>query len=225
MAHLFPCPKSDLKAVYNSKIQLLTITAEGEKLPVIIGPWFKKDEHFVGGLSFSLLCYWGGLPGGKPTYKTTYEMSIQLPNPVMPSNTVIINTANGPYPINIEFDPTNPQSAELSRVGEPAIPQTPGSVLAPITIITREGSQFPISAQASLGNLSGVNMDFTPHHLKLTDAKIAGKDIVWTFEAVTLGHTIVDVVSTIVPENGGMSFIKIQRYLVEVIAYENQETK
>ena len=197
---------------------------------MIIGPSFKKDEHWFGGLRFFLNCHYADFgPPVQAPYKECYDMAISLPNRVMPSNTVLIVTADCTYTIDIRFKTIDPKCVKSSSDGNPSAIPSLGSVLEPIKIfVPGDGIPFPIIAQAYLGDHSGVEVDFRPDDLKLTDAKIAGKNIIWTFEAMKgfLGRpTIVNVVSTIVPEQGGPLYSKIQGYLVEAMIPEGREAK
>ena len=143
----------------------------------------------------------------------------------MPSNTVIIVTANGEYTIDIKFEIIDPRSAKPSSDANTSATPSLGSVLEPIKIfVPGDGIPFNITAQAYLGDHGGVEVDFNSGTLKLTDAKIAGKDIVWTFEAVDgfLGRILVNVLSTTVPEQGATPYLKIQGYLVEVMIPEGK---
>ena len=227
MPPLFPCPKSDLHACYSHTAQRLTITAKGKKCSVIVTQGFQQDKYFVGGLKFFFYCYYGGFGEPKEVdYKAALEIPILLPNRVVPSNTVIVATADGDYTIPIEFgDCPRAKSGNDKNL---SASQSLGSVLPPINIfVPGDGTPFQITAQFDIVNVSGVDIDFDPKSLKLTNASIVGTRIEWTLEALPgfLGQTLVNVETTFVKEIGDLAYQKIQPYLVDVVVLEKQGAK
>lgn len=94
-------------ASYNSFEKILTVFASGQIKSVVLDAWLERDKHFVGGLKYNLVGYYGGL--GHPPPLKPYETNpplkerINLPQPHFNSKSVTIETDGQKYTVPIQY--------------------------------------------------------------------------------------------------------------------------
>ena len=235
-----PCSAAEIHAIYITNQQVLKVTAKGECPDWYIGPFIEQDEHWVGGLKFSLRSYAGGLgtTGKSKPFQVEYPMPIHLPSPVINSKTITFQTADssGPgYDIKIDYaglrvinpeDSTN-GAPDNSKGGVTNTTDTSGDqqmarVLGPKHILVEEGKDFHITA--SFDAKDDVNIQFNPSTVQLKNASIHEKlNIVWTFEAKAKGTSVIEVTTTYsFPPPAIGTLMKMQEYEVVVIGVIDQ---
>ncbi|MCJ1395855.1 hypothetical protein MMC18_008741 [Xylographa bjoerkii] len=221
-----PCPREGLAAFYDTHSQTLTVSAKGEAPNWMIAVRIQQ-QVIMGGLKFALLSNAGGVgPAGKKPFDVQHKLNIALPNPVVIGKNIIFVTADSPhgFVIPINYGGYGPPAEVAAEEG--TVAPTLGSVLPPITIVVPgEGKEFKIHAAADTGSLGSVNVEFDAKALKLVNAAAQGLDIVWTFEALALGQTLVNVTSEYTSLQTFSQFAKIQGYAVDVVVLEESSAK
>lgn len=111
MAVLIPLPASDFSAVY--AYPNLTLLAKGEIPRVVLGADLVRD-NWAGGLKFSFEGYYGGILPKDPqpatkAFSTEYKEQINLPMPHFNNRTVLVETANGTWEVEIKSTGCIPQ--------------------------------------------------------------------------------------------------------------------
>ncbi|MCJ1379635.1 hypothetical protein MMC17_002737 [Xylographa soralifera] len=211
-----PCPREGLAALYDTRYRTLIVSAKGKAPNWMIGIRIQQ-ETIMGGLKFALLSSAGGL--GTPDEKAfdvKHKLPITLPNRVVGKDIIFV-TATNPHGFLIPIEYTGYNPPVDAPADESTGAATPGSVLPPIPIfVSGEGKQFGIKAAADAGPMGGVNIAFDDTVLKLVNAGMQGSDVVWTFETLKLGRTLVDVTTEYLSLQSLKQFVKIQGYLVDV---------
>ncbi|MCJ1371211.1 hypothetical protein MMC20_002426 [Loxospora ochrophaea] len=225
---LFPCtldPPHNL--FYDPGRQLLSGTIKGSSDDNIVGVYLSQDT-FLGGLKFSLLGQYNGIPAPTPSkFQPKLELPIRLPMYGFNNTSVIIVTGSEPEGIEytilygglkdgVKKTPENGTPLHSSSAG-PALHV--GSVLPPVKVTALDGIPFEIKASADVGQTGTVDLKFSSDALKLTGAKIVATDIVWTLVAQDgyMGETLVDVTRNFWPTPSVTPYNVVQPYLVRVV--------
>jgi len=149
-------------------------------------------------------------------YTYHQRINIQLPNPVFPSNTVVIMDLDSPKGVVVhvnftgDFNPSNipnkPTEAANSTDGvqQMALPDTKINVLFKEPFVIQQSSQ--------VSKFGSVNVVFDTNYLQLQEAGIRDNSIVWTFNSLQTGCTQVRVI-----DNGGITpIVAIKDYDVRI---------
>jgi hypothetical protein len=229
MGFLGPVPADEVTAIYLVETHTLRLQASGTVPPFTSGIQFDR-QPLPGGLKFVLEGWTGPLTEGTESYNVELDFTILLPNPVFPSDYVIVVTANHPEGLKVPIrftgfippkttDPAPVVSTNVDKsqtAEEPIAPTTPALtsyVAGDEQIYTRLKTSFQIKENANVPNLGSVKVKFDHEFLALESADIEGSNIVWTFTSLRLGTTQV-----IVTVQGGIaSFILIKTYTVHII--------
>ena len=193
----------------------------------------KRDQldrqPFLGGLKFVLEGWSGPSTEGTSHYDVDLEVSIQLPNPATPSDSLIVVTANHPEGlfVPIRFDgliirlkPTQ-EPATQADPGETGVAQEPSTPAPPVEkahlaedeqINALFKTSFAVKESSAVPTGGSVKVKFDDTFLVLQSADIESSNIVWTFSSLKMGTTqvIVTVQSWIA------LFIQVKTYNVHV---------
>lgn len=143
MGFLGPVPADQVTAVYFTRECLLRLKASGNVPPATTGIKFHHDS-FVGGLKYTLEGWTDPVCFGTEQYEVELAFSIQLPNPVIPSDNVVVVTANHPdgltVPIHFEPKVLSPKTATetvtpaaAAKPDAPRVEQKPTAPAPPVS--------------------------------------------------------------------------------------------
>lgn len=104
MGFLQTIPATTLTASYLTKSQTLRLEAKGDAQNYTGGIAFHRMP-WAGGLLFKLEGWVGPVAMGWTPYDIVNDFKMDLPNPVMPSNIVLIDTLEGRKEVPIVFEP------------------------------------------------------------------------------------------------------------------------
>ncbi|OHE96927.1 hypothetical protein CORC01_07712 [Colletotrichum orchidophilum] len=230
MGFLQNIPANEVSAAYDTKIKKLVLTAKGQVQNFTSGIEFHRVP-FAGGLLFNLQGWVGPIGEGTRPYSVTNYFDIELPSPVLPSNTVLVNVSNRPSPFiaHIKFNglqqqqqQQQPTTTSASAV-ETQLPEI--KTVAPnekkITALFK--IPFEIRESDSVPRGGNVSISFDKNFLTLTDAGIDNGDIVWTFDSLQTGNTQIGVLI-----GGGIATFVLQKTYdvrIEVLADEAKTKK
>lgn len=206
MAVLIPFPESGFKCDYFTWTKTLQLSANGTIPGVVLSAWLERDSHFVGGLKFSLLGFYGGL-GPHPSKEFQYKLEeqISLPQPHFQNNTVIIETADATYTIKIKYlledgDPPSDEdhdartSATASHLASSQAPDSQASndnnnavatsVLTPINEYLPGGDHhLEITARIPTSvPLYSINTSFNPEYLRMNNVIVSDGQVIYQFK-------------------------------------------
>jgi len=174
-----------------------------------------------GGLAFRLEGWTGPVTGKVEPYTHDQKINIQLPNPVCPSNSVIIMDLDSPkgvvVPVNFTggYNPSNiPNKPTEAAKCTDGAHQTVFSDTK-INVLFKES--FEIQQSSQVPKLGSVNVVFDTKYLQLQEAGIRDNNIVWTFNSLQTGCTQVRVVDC-----GGINpIVAIKDYDVRIFVLNN----
>jgi len=246
----FPCKlKTPHNAFYDTSKQTLKISIEGTTDLNIVGIHLQQDR-WLGGLKFSVLGMYNGVPGPTPkNFSANLDFPVSLPNRAYPSDSILIASGESPNgePFKILYGGLKPpgdkngvskttgsngakstssngattmiNTAEVGDNSHLGAGGPIGSVLPPIRVIAVEGRPIQVKEHACVGTNDGIEAKFDDKSLEMTDARICGKDIVWTFKPKSgfLGTTLVNVETSILPTMSFTPYTKVQGYIVDVV--------
>ncbi|KAL0930468.1 uncharacterized protein CTRU02_214543 [Colletotrichum truncatum] len=187
MAFLVPVKESDISIVYDTNHRKLVLGARGEIPKVWFTPFFQQ-ETLLGGLSFSIRDFAGGVPAqkGDKSFDISLDFPINLPLQHFNNKTVQIETANGSFPIEIKYTGFAPPPVIRGGKDNEEEGTTTRSVLTPINNflpapphVLRITAQIPrIEAPATYDIKPSYNQVF----LELVDTTAQEGSISWTFK-------------------------------------------
>jgi hypothetical protein len=228
MGFLGLVPADQVTAIYLVETHTLRIQATGTVPVVTSGIQFDR-QPLLGGLKFALEGWTGPLTGETESYKVELEFTIQLPNPALPSDYLIVVTANHPEGLEVPirftgFIPpkttdappvvsTNPDKLQAAeKRTTPAPPVSTTDVAEDEQINALYKTSFQIKENANVPSMGSVKVKFDDQFLALESAGIDGSNIVWTFTSLKMGTT--QVVVTV--QGGIAKFIQIKTYTIHV---------
>ena len=208
-------PADKVTAEYLVEKHMLVLHASGTVPVVTTGIRFDRQQWF-GALKFALEGWTGPLTGETETYNQQLEFTIQLPNPALPTDSLVVVTANHPeglvVPIRFTGLIVPPKTADPAPEPSPAPPAVTTNVADDEQINVLYKTSFQIKENASVPSMGTVDIKFDNQFLTLETAGIDGSNIVWTFTSLKLGTTQV-----VVTVHGGIAqFIQIKTYTVHV---------
>jgi len=209
-----------LAATYDVQAHQLILYAQGEVKEATYGIQFARVQ-MCGGLAYQLQGWTGPITGKVEPYTYDQRINIQLPNPVCPSNTVIIMDLDSPKGVVVhinftgDFHPSNipnkPTEAAKSTNGvqQMALPDIKINVLFKEPFEIQQSSQVP--------KFGEVNVVFDTNYLQLQEAGIRDNSIVWTFNSLQTGYTQVRVI-----DSGGITpIVTIKDYDVRIFVLDS----
>jgi hypothetical protein len=229
MGFLGLVPADQVTAMYLVEKHMLRLQAAGTVPVVTTGIRFDR-QLWTGGLKFALEGWTGPLTGETESYSVELEFTIQLPNPALPSDSLIVVTANHPEGLEVPIrftglivppktaDPAtvvptktdNPQVAE--KLITPAPPAFTTNVAEDEQINALYKTPFQIKENSNVPSMGSTKVKFDDQLLALESAGIDSSNIVWTFTSLKMGTTQV-----VVTVQGGIAhFIQIKTYTVHV---------
>ncbi|RYC91367.1 hypothetical protein BFJ63_vAg5955 [Fusarium oxysporum f. sp. narcissi] len=192
LVHQQLIPADSITASYDNEAKLLILKASGTHVDLTRDIEFRRLP-FDGGLLFELIGWVGPVVYGESPYEITDSFNIDLPSIVFPSNTVVVNTENKQHwVVPIQYNKTTGQAATNGKaeVELPEVEQVSGDQ----KIVVLADEPFTIQQSDSFTGKGGsASIDFDKSFLTLTDARIEGGKIVWTFTAQQTGTTEVFV--------------------------------
>ncbi|EWZ32535.1 hypothetical protein FOCG_13011 [Fusarium oxysporum f. sp. radicis-lycopersici 26381] len=192
LVHQQLIPADSITASYDNEAKLLILKASGTHVDLTRDIEFRRLP-FDGGLLFELIGWVGPVVHGESPYEITDSFNIDLPSIVFPSNTVVVNTENKQHwVVPIQYNKTTGQAATNGKaeVELPEVEQVSGDQ----KIVVLADEPFTIQQSDSFTGKGGsASIDFDKSFLTLTDARIEGGKIVWTFTAQQTGTTEVFV--------------------------------
>jgi hypothetical protein len=197
LSHFSLIPADSISVYYHVETQQMVLTAKGTVHEITKDIAFYRD-CWLGGLKFELKGWVGPIlgPGNDRNYEVSTSFDIPWPSRVAPSGNIIVITANHPEGELIEVV-TETLLSKRSPLSVPAATAAtePQNFVAPgESIFVPVHGRFAIRQAVDELKL-GHSIDATFHaaYLKLVKARFEGKDIVWTFEALSGGETEVVV--------------------------------
>ena len=214
MGFLGLVPADQVTAEYLVEKHALVIEASGTVPVVTTGIRFDRQQWF-GGLKFALEGWTGPLTGETESYNVRLEFTIQLPNPALPTDALVVVTANHPEGLVVPIRFTGfvpPKTADPASKAPAAPPAVTTNVADDQQINALYKTSFQIKENASVPSMGTVDIKFDNQFLTLETAGIDGSNIVWTFTSLKTGTTQV-----VVTVHGGIAqFIEIKTYTVHV---------
>jgi len=212
MGFLGLVPADQVTAEYLVETHTLVLHASGTVPVVTTGIRFDR-QHWLGALKFNLEGWTGPVTGRTESYKVQLEFTIQLPNPALPTGSVIVVTANHPdglvVPIRFTGFIVPPKTVDPAPETSPAVTT---NVADDEQINALYKTSFQIKENASVPSMGTVDIKFDNQFLALETAGIDGSNIVWTFTSLKMGTTQV-----VVTVHGGIAqFVQIKTYTVHV---------
>ncbi|KAF9775823.1 hypothetical protein IL306_006050 [Fusarium sp. DS 682] len=192
LVHQQLIPADKITASYDNEAGLLLLTASGTHVNIARDIGFNRLP-FDGGLLFELRAWIGPVVFGESPYEITDSFSIQLPSPVFPSNTVVVNTENKQHwVVPIQYNKTPQQSAANGKA-QPELPEVK-QFPAGEKIIALVDRPFTIQQKDSFQGKGGsISIDFDKSYSRLDNAGVDDGKIEWTFVAQQTGTTEVVV--------------------------------
>ncbi|KAH0421284.1 hypothetical protein CcaCcLH18_13511 [Colletotrichum camelliae] len=187
MAFLVPVKESDISIVYDSNHRKLVLGAKGEIPKVWFNPFFQQ-ETLLGGLSFSIRDFAGGIPvqKGEKSFDISLDFPINLPLQHFNNKSVLIETANGTFPVKIKYTGFAPGPIITGGKDGEEEGTTTRSVLPPITNflpapehVLRITAQIP---RAEAPATADVKPSYNRVFLELVDTTVQQGSISWTFK-------------------------------------------
>jgi hypothetical protein len=223
MGFLGLVPADQVTAIYLVEKHMLRLKATGTVPAVTSGIRFDR-QPLLGGLKFALEGWTGPLTGETESYQVEFEFTIQLPNPALPLDYLIVVTANHPEGLEVPIRFTGlivpPKTASTSPDKLQAAEKRTTPAPPVFTTDVAEGEQinalyktsFQIKENANVPSMGSVKVKFDDQFLALESAGIDGSNIVWTFTSLKMGTT--QVVVTV--QGGIAKFIQIKTYTIHV---------
>jgi len=192
LVHQQLIPADNITASYDNEAGLLLLKASGTYVDITRDIGFKRLP-FDGGLLFELRAWVGPIIHGESPYEITDSFSIELPSPVLPTNTVVVNTENKKHwTVPIQYNQQVQQSAANGNT-QLELPQIKN--IAPSEkIVVANDTPFNIQQKDSFDGKGGsISIDFDKSYITLIDARIEDGKIEWTFVPQQIGLTEVVV--------------------------------
>jgi len=215
MGFLGLVPADQVTAEYLVEKHELVLQASGTVPVVTTGIRFDRQQWF-GALKFALEGWSGPLTGETESYNVELKFTIQLPNPALPTGSVVVLTANNPdglvVPIRFTGFVPPPKTTDPAPVASPAQSAVTTNVADDEQINALYKTSFQIKENANVPSMGSVDIKFDDKFLALESAGIVGSNIVWTFTSLKMGTTQV-----VVTVHGGIAqFIQIKTYTVHI---------
>jgi hypothetical protein len=215
MGFLGLVPADQVTAEYLVEKHMLLLQASGT-VPVATSGIQFDPQPWLGALKYALEGWTGPLTGETESYNVELGFTIQLPNPALPTDSVVVVTANHPeglvVPIRFTGLIVPPKTADPPPVASPTPLTLTTNVAGDEQINALYKTSFQIKENASVPSMGSVNIKFDDQFLALESAGIDGSNIVWTFTSLKMGTTQV-----IVTVHGGIAqFIQIKTYTIHV---------
>ncbi|GJC88676.1 hypothetical protein ColLi_11514 [Colletotrichum liriopes] len=239
MAFLIPVKESDISAVYDSNRRKLVLGAKGEIPEVWFTPFF-KNENLLGGLSFSIRDFAGGiLPPGKgdklkKSFDISFDFPVNLPLSHFNNKTVRIETANGIYHIEIKYTGFAPGPVIRGDKDGGEDGTTTRSVLPPIQEFLPADQPLRITAQIpKVEEPASVSIEpsYNPKFFELIHSTAQQGSVSWTFkwkEPPTEEGTNPQLIEVTTHQYNGLvgpaarnSYV-IQGYVVHFVVFEKK---
>jgi hypothetical protein len=100
MGFLGLVPADQVTALYLVETHTLRLQAAGT-VPVVTNGILFNRQVWMGGPKFALEGWTGPLTGETERYNVEFEFTIQLPDPALPSDSLIVVTANHPEGLEV----------------------------------------------------------------------------------------------------------------------------
>ncbi|KAK1996925.1 hypothetical protein LX36DRAFT_671372 [Colletotrichum falcatum] len=237
MAFLVPVKESDISALYDSNHRKLVLVAKGEIPKVWFTPFFKQ-ETWMGGLCFSIRDFAGGVPvqKGEKSFDISFDFPVNLPLQHFNNKSVLIETANGRYSIQIKYTGFAPGPVIIGGKEGEEDGTTTRSVLPPVQEFLPAGQPLRITAQIpKVEAPASVNIEpsYNPKFLELIHSTAQHGSVSWTFkwkELPTEDGTNPQLIEIITHQYNGLvgpaarnSYV-IQGYVVHFIVFEKKKS-
>ncbi|KAJ9652578.1 hypothetical protein H2198_008190 [Neophaeococcomyces mojaviensis] len=182
----------NLGAVYNPMTSTLTVLGDGSTNLVVHGFEFVRDEHFVGGLAFSAMCWVGpALEKSKP-FRWSNNFHIAYVHGVINLDALVIYTADNPNGevVDVKWVGTKPPKPESLTAQAPQTIPTAVDIPRPTILNVMVHDKFEITADSKP---SRVTVKFDPVCVVLEEANIVDGKLCWKFQAIRASSTSIYV--------------------------------